>query len=208
MKLRIVALAAIVVIAVGAYYATMLGDTDVAEPALVYPVMALGEDTAPITIEEWGDYQCEFCMRFHGSTLEVIKERFIDTGRARLVFMDFPLNGPNSVVAASASHCAADQGAYWEYHDELYNNWAGENTGWINSGTLVRFAGNVGIDTEEFSECLGSSKHHDRVLETYRHGQSKGIDSTPSFLISNGDKVFKIRGNQPLDVFLRVFDEL
>ena len=79
----------------------------------------LGEDDAPITILEWGDYQCTFCYKFHKDTLSVINEDFIKTGKVKLVFKDFPLNGPDSVLAGEASFCARDQEKYWEYHDEL-----------------------------------------------------------------------------------------
>ena len=92
----------------------------------------VGDPQALITILEWGDYQCTFCYRFHESSLQTITEEYIQPGKARLVFKDFPLNGPDSILAAEASHCAADQGRFWQYHHELYANWAGERTGWIN----------------------------------------------------------------------------
>lgn len=208
MKLKITLVIGLIAIGVIVYYSAILGGQDGVLPEPAYASPSLGDDNAIITIEEWGDYQCTFCKRFHGSSLDVIKERFIDSGKVRLVFMDFPLNGPASVDAAVASHCAGDQDSYWEYHDTLYDNWAGENTGWISSESLKGFAADLNLDLDVFAECMDSAKYRDRVLESYQYGQSKGIDSTPSFLISNGDKVFKVRGNQPLDVFLRVFDEL
>ena len=81
------------------------------------PIM--GNPSATITIVEWGDYQCTFCYKFHQSTLNTIKQDFIETGKVKLVFKDFPLNGPDSVLAAEAAYCAQDQGKYWQYHDEL-----------------------------------------------------------------------------------------
>ena len=208
MKPIAVIIAGLVIIGVMSYYLVVLDDTiNVPQPSTFIP-LALGDVNAPITIEEWGDYQCTYCKRFHSSSLITIKEQFIDTGMVKLVFMDFPLNGALSVDAAAASHCAADQDAYWEYHDILYDNWAGENTGWISSTSLKSFAVTIGLDEDMFAQCVDSSKYHNRVTESYNLGQSKGIDSTPSFLITNGDKVFKIRGNQPLDTFLRVIAEL
>lgn len=208
-RVAMVAIAAGVAVALAATAAAALsggGGGEIAAVAHAAPV--LGDPGAPITIEEWGDYQCHNCERFHGSSLEIIKRDYIETGRAKLVFMDFPLNGPDSELAASASHCADEQGMFWEYHDALYENWAGERTGWITPASLERFAGEAGLDAAELSECVGSGRHDMRVAETYAHGQAKGVDATPTFLITNGDKVFKVRGNQPLDVFLRVFDEL
>lgn len=207
MKFKVASIVGLVALGVIVYYATILGGTTVIS-APAYAAPSLGSSTAPITIEEWGDYQCTYCKRFHATTLDTIKERFIDTGKVQLVFMDFPLNGDASVKAAIASHCAGDQDAYWQYHDVLYDNWGGENTGWITDDSLEGFAASINLDQETFDACIDSDKYRDRVIESYAYGQSKGIDSTPSFLISDGDKVFKIRGAQPLDVFIRVIDEL
>ena len=168
----------------------------------------LGDADAPITILEWGDYQCTFCYKFHQSTLNIIKKDFIDSGRVNLVFKDYPLNGDDSVLAAEASHCANEQGRYWQYHDELYENWGGERTGWITRESLERFAGAVNLNLEEFNECLDSHKHQDMVITQYEFGREIGIDATPSFLVFNDQKVLKIRGNQPLEVFLLTFEEL
>lgn len=165
-----------------------------------------GNPSAPITIIEFGDYQCTFCYRFHDSSLGIIKQEYLETGKANLVFRDFPLNGPDSVLAAEASHCAKDQDKFWEYHDELYQNWGGERTGWVNKGSLAKFAQSVGLDLEEFNSCLDSAKYRQQVLDAYDFGQEIGIEATPSFLIISGDKVVKITGNQPIDVFRKTLD--
>jgi len=170
------------------------------------PIM--GDSNAPITILEWGDYQCTFCYRFHENTLDIINEDFIKTGKVKLVFKDFPLNGPDSQLAAEASYCAEDQEKYWQYHDELYKNWGGERTGWITRESLDRFAGTVGLDLVEFNVCLDEQKYQNRVITHHEFGKEIGIDATPSFLVFNDQKIIKIRGNQPLEVFLKTFDEL
>ena len=168
----------------------------------------LGNLDAPITILEWGDYQCTYCYKFHQSTLDTIDQNFIQTGKAKLVFKDFPLNGPDSLLAAEASYCAKDQGKYWEYHDELYENWGGERTGWITRTALDKFAQNVNLDLEEFNNCLDDKKYENKVIALYEFGQEIGINATPSFLIFNDEKIIKIRGNQPLEVFLKTMDGL
>ena len=167
-----------------------------------------GSPDAPITILEWGDYQCTFCYKFHQDTLNKIDEDFIKTGKVKLIFKDFPLNGPDSVMAAEASYCANDQKKYWQYHDELYKNWGGERTGWITRESLEVFAVMVGLDLEKFNDCLDSSKYHSHIISQYEFGQEIGIDATPSFLVFSDEKIIKIRGNQPLEVFLKSFDEL
>ena len=168
----------------------------------------LGNPSAPITILEWGDYQCTYCYRFHDTTLNSLEETYIKTGKVNLVFKDFPLNGPDSVLAAEASYCANDQGRYWEYHNELYKNWGGERTGWITSWSLNAFASTVGLNLEQFNRCLDEHKYQDKVNLLYQNGKDLGIDATPSFLVFNDEKIIKIRGNQPLETFLRTIDGL
>ncbi|QLH02837.1 disulfide bond formation protein DsbA [Nitrosopumilus cobalaminigenes] len=170
------------------------------------PIM--GNPNAPITILEWGDYQCTFCYKFHQNTLGQIEEDFIQTGKVKLVFKDFPLNGPDSLLASEASFCAHDQGKYWQYHDELYKNWGGERTGWVTRESLNNFATTIDLNLAEFNECLDRGKYQTKVKNIHEFGKEIGIDATPSFLVFNDEKIIKIRGNQPLEVFLKTFDEL
>lgn len=170
------------------------------------PIM--GNVNAPITILEWGDYQCTFCYKFHQNTLDKINEDFIKTGKVKLVFKDFPLNGPDSALAAEAAYCAQDQGKYWQYHNELYKNWGGERTGWITRESLNNFAETVNLELDEFNKCIDDHKYQNKVNSLYDFGKEIGIDATPSFLVFNDQKIIKIRGNQPLEVFLKTFDEL
>jgi len=170
------------------------------------PIM--GDPNSPITILEWGDYQCTYCYKFHQNTLDIISEDFIKTGKVKFIFKDFPLNGPDSKLAAEASYCAQDQEKYWKYHDELYTNWGGERTGWITRESLTKFAQIVDLDVEKFNKCLDDHKYKNKVDLLYSFGKEIGIDATPSFLVFNDHKMIKIRGNQPLEVFLKTFDEL
>lgn len=167
----------------------------------------LGNPSAPITILEFGDYQCTFCYKFHQGTLNTIKHDFIDTGKVKLVFKDFPLNGPDSVLAAQGAYCAQDQEKYWYYHDEIYKNWAGERTGWVTRDSLDKFAITVNLDLDKFNECLDSQKYLERVNQLYDFGKKIGVDATPSFFVFNNEKIIKITGNQPLEVFLKTINE-
>ena len=170
------------------------------------PIM--GNPNAPITILEWGDYQCTFCYKFHQNTLNVINEEFIETGKVKMIFKDYPLNGPDSILAAEASYCANDQDKYWEYHDQVYENWAGERTGWITRESLTQFAESVNLDVLKFNKCLDENKYKNKINSIYEFGNEIGVDATPSFLVFNDERIIKIRGNQPLEVFLKTFEEL
>ena len=166
----------------------------------------LGNSDAKITIVEWGDYQCTYCYKFHQSSKDIIIEEYVNTGKVNFVFRDFPLNGPDSILAAQASYCANDQGKYWQYHDETYQNWAGERTGWVNRDSLTKFAKTVDLDLQEFNKCMDDEKYKQRVNENEKFGKKIGIDATPSFLVISNNKVVKIVGNQPLSVFREVLD--
>lgn len=213
MKLYLLAIPVIIGIIVGVSL-TFFSESDTDSKSLTASKLIengspiLGNQNAKITILEWGDYQCTFCFKFHQNTLDTINEDFIKTGKVKLVFKDFPLNGPDSFLAAEATYCAQDQGKYWQYHDELYKNWGGERTGWITRESLDKFANAVSLDLEKFNACLDDEKYQDKVNAIHNFGKELGIDATPSFLVFNNEKIIKIRGNQPLEVFLKTFDEL
>ena len=210
MKLYYLSIPIIIGIIVGGFLGTYAMDSNkVTSTKLIEngsPIM--GNPNASITILEWGDYQCTFCYKFHQNTLDIINEDFIKTGKVKIIFKDFPLNGPDSKLAAEASYCAQDQEKYWKYHDELYKNWGGERTGWITRDTLTKFAELINLDIIEFNKCLDDHKYKNKVDSLYAFGKEIGIDATPSFLVFNDQKMIKIIGNQPLEVFLKTFDEL
>lgn len=200
-----------VIIAIVVAYYLQIPNEDMQEKITTQTLMQngsplIGNSDAKITILEWGDYQCTFCYKFHQSSKDIIIEEYVTTGKANFVFRDFPLNGPNSVLAAEASYCANDQGKYWEYHDEIYKNWAGENTGWVHRNSLEKFAKTVNLDVNQFNKCLDDKKYKQKVLDNEKFGINIGIKATPSFLIFSNEKIVKIEGNQPLSVFRQVLD--
>jgi len=167
-----------------------------------------GDPDAQLMFVEWGDYQCTYCYRFHTQTRDSVFSNFVDSGKVQFVFRDFPLNGPASVMAAEASYCAGDQNKYWAYHNELYDNWEGENTGWVNMHNLKKFATDVGLDLDAFDNCVQSGKYKQKVLDNYRYGQSIGINATPSFVIIDKEGNTQIiRGAQPYGIFEQVLKD-
>jgi protein-disulfide isomerase len=167
----------------------------------------LGDVNAKVTIVEFGDYQCTYCHLFHENTKDALLQQYVDTGKANFVFRDFPLNGPDSVLAAEAAYCAGDQDKYWQYHDELYKNWAGEKTGWVNQKSLDRFATTVGLEMDKFDKCMSDNKYEQKVLDNQKFGENIGIDGTPSFIIFSGKDITKVVGAQPLSAFQQVIDK-
>ena len=87
---------------------------------------------APITLVEFGDYQCHYCNVFFDTIEEDIIKNYVETGKVKIIFKDYNIIGSDSVKASHGAHCAGEQGLFWEYHDILYSNWTGENNGWAS----------------------------------------------------------------------------
>ena len=168
----------------------------------------LGIENARVTIIEMGDYQCEMCKRWYDNTRPKIIENYVMTGKANLVFLDLPILGSDSKSAAEATYCAEDQGRFWDYHIMLYDFQGHMNSGWANIERLNSFAFNLGLDMDEFEECMGSSKYEMRVK--YNASKSRSVaNSTPTFLLINTSGAQeKIVGAQPYPVFERVIESL
>ncbi len=168
----------------------------------------LGSDDAPITLVEFGDYQCFFCNKFFHETEPSILENYVETGKVKIIFKDFTIIGPDSIGAAHAAHCAEDQGKFWEYHDELYYNWAGENNGWASDENLVKFAQNIGLKGDEFKQCMSDGKYKQLVSASSTDAKNLGITGTPAFFVIGPDnQVIRIAGAQPYEVFHNIFQE-
>ena len=167
----------------------------------------LGDPNAPITLVEFGDYQCFFCNKYFHDTEQKLLENYVDTGKVKIIFKDFTIIGPDSITAAHAAHCADDQDLFWEYHDTLYNNWNGENNGWASSENLLRMAQDVGLDIDEFTGCMLNEIHTQIISASNADARTLGLTGTPGFfVISPNNQVTKIPGAQPFDVFQKIFD--
>jgi protein-disulfide isomerase len=169
----------------------------------------LGSESAPITIVEFGDYQCEQCYKWYHNTKDLIVENYIDTGKANLVFVDLAFLGRDSPKAAAATYCAEEQGKYWEYHDLLYNFQEGIDSGWANSERLKAFAFDLKLDKELFDSCLDSGKFSKRVQFNINEAKKQGASGTPTFIIVNSDgQQQKLVGAQPYSVFQKVLESM
>ncbi len=169
----------------------------------------LGNPSAPITIVEFGDYQCERCYQWFHTTKPALVKDYIVTGKANLIFVDMALLGRDSPIAAQATYCAEDQGRYWEFHDMLYNSQEHIDNGWANSERLKAFAFSLDFDIELFTSCLDSGKYTKRVQYNISEARKNGATGTPTFFIVNSDgEQQKISGAQPYSVFKSVIDSM
>ena len=169
----------------------------------------LGNVNAPLTMIEFGDYQCTYCKKFFSETEGSIIENYVKTGKVKIMFKDFIVVGGDSTNAANAAHCANDQKMFWSYHSILYNNWDGEGTGWASFERLHEFANKLGLDMNEFSECMSESKWEELINSSQKDGRIIGVTATPTFfIIDQSNNILKITGAQHYDVFEDVFDSL
>jgi len=163
-----------------------------------------GDPNAPVTMIEFGDFQCPFCGRFFTDTEPQIDEAYIQSGKVRFGYFNFAFLGPESQWAAEAAECAADQNKYWEYHNMLYSSQSGENQGAFNKDNLKKFAEELALDTSAFNECLDAGKYAQLIQDESSTASSIGVRSTPTFFI-NGQAVV---GAQPFEIFQQTIDSL
>jgi protein-disulfide isomerase len=165
----------------------------------------LGNANAPVTMIEYGDYQCPFCgTEFFAQTEPLIVQNYVNTGKVRFVFRNFPFLGPESTAAAEAAECATDQGKEWPYHDALYtakvaDDAAGgsEDDGFFSTAELLKLGTQVGLNMTTFTSCVNNNTDANLVTQDKTDATNQGVNSTPTFFI-NGTQVL---GAQPYAQF-------
>ncbi len=178
----------------------------------------LGDPNAPVTLVEFGDYQCPFCARFFSQTESLIKTEYIAAGKVRMAYRNLVILGPESQAAAEAAECAKDQGKFWDYHDALFTaeldedknddgqiNGSSENSGNLKKELFMNLASNLGLNAAQFGSCIGSNKYASEIEADIQAAQAVlgPRDGTPTSFV-NGQKIV---GAQPYAVFKAAIDE-
>jgi protein-disulfide isomerase len=168
----------------------------------------LGSPDAKVLVIEFGDYQCPSCRMFWKDIEPRLKKEYIDTGKMKLVFRDFPLmqTHPEALLSAMAVNCARDQNKYWEFHDkvfrEQYNK--GDDIIRMKPADLKKWAKDIKLDSAAFDQCLDSEKYKSEVLKDKMEGEAAGVQGTPTFFI-NGRVM---GGAQQYPEYKKLIDEL
>jgi len=180
----------------------------------------LGDANAPVTIIEFSDYQCPFCRKFWTETYSQIKSEYIDTGKVKLVFRDFPLASLHPVAQASAeaAECVREKGgdsAYFKYHDKVFSEQnildSGNKNGPVTKtvtyteNDLKKWAKDIGYD---IASCLDSGKYADEVQQDLADGQIAGFNGTPGFVVMKTDsgQGTPLSGAYPFDAFEQIIE--
>jgi protein-disulfide isomerase len=179
----------------------------------------MGDANAPIKIEEFSDFQCPYCSQFHEQTEPLLRQHYIDTGKAQFVYRSMGNFVSDNIArgrgtpaktesrdAALAAYCAGDQDKFWEMHAHLFaNTKGGEDIGAFTDKRLKAIAETTGLDMTAFNSCYDSDKYLDRIQQDFEDGQAANINGTPGFLITytvNGETKTKlIEGAQPFSKF-------
>ncbi|TBH16514.1 DsbA family protein [Thermus thermamylovorans] len=148
---------------------------------------ALGREDAPVTVVDFSNYLCGFCQRHALEVLPRLKAEYIDTGKVRYLFRDFPFPGQAQVIrAGEAAACAHEQGRYALYHEVLMRaaaSWGGLQ-GTVLDRYLLDLAGQLGLDEGAFARCLASERHRAGVLADQKLATDLGLTGTPTFFIN------------------------
>jgi len=160
-----------------------------------------GDKDAPVTIVEFSDFQCPYCEVFVTKTLPQIEKKYIDTGKVKLVFRDFPLSfHEHSLDSAEAAECVRDQlgdEAYFKYHDLLF-----KNQGALAVDDLLSYSSKVGANKSKVKKCMDDDKFLPEIKKDMDDAKSAGISGTPAFIIDGQ----VISGAQPFKNFEKVID--
>lgn len=152
----------------------------------------LGSDDAPLKLTTFVDFQCPFCLQFTATQEPELIKDYVKTGKMQIVVQPYPILGAESVVAAQAGMCAADQDKFWPYYEQLYlvQAKAGQvshekqNVGRFSNDNLVSYATDVGLDKDKFEQCLNSGQFVSAVQDSTNQAKSFGLTATPGFLLN------------------------
>lgn len=163
----------------------------------------LGEEDAPVTIVEFSDYQCPYCKAFYTDTLPAIKEKYIDTGKVKLIYRDLPLSiHPYAYPAALIAECVREQtddSTYFEMHDYIFENIAAG----FDFETYSAFAATLGADESKLKGCFDSDKYKSEIDADSADADKAGISGTPGFIINNQ----AVSGARPFEYFKNIIEE-
>ncbi len=157
-----------------------------------------GDPDAPVTLVEFGDFNCGYCGQWAEEVLPRIDQNYIQTGKVRMAYVHFPVLGADSMTAAEATECAAEQNSFWDYHNLLYAN---QGIG-FTPANLTELAGEIGLDTGTFEECLANFSDRASLEDDIRLAQVMGVRGTPAFLV-NG---IALAGAYPYENFEEIIE--
>jgi len=153
----------------------------------------LGKPDAGVSVDVWEDFQCPACRNYSENTEPLIVQNYVDTGKVRYTFHQYPFiddyaSTNESDQSANASMCAAEQNRFWEYKEMLFANWIGENVGSFTDQNLLAFAEAINLDMDTFQSCFNENRYKEKIDQDLEAGYDLDISTTPSIFV-NGQRV-------------------
>ncbi|NLF49903.1 MAG: thioredoxin domain-containing protein [Leptolinea sp.] len=145
---------------------------------------SMGDKNAKVKVEEFSDFQCPHCGQFALTTESAYVEKYVETGKVYFTFVPFSFMGEASVKSAEAAYCAADQGKFWEYRDQIFGSQLSGDRSSLNRSGFISFAQTVKLEMGSFEECIDNGIHNDKVMNDIAYAQSKGVNATPYFIVN------------------------
>ncbi len=170
-----------------------------------------GQASAPVTLIEYSDFTCGYCLKFFKDTWPRIQARYVDTGKVRFSYRDYPRTdqGPG-LDAATAARCAGAQGKYWAMHDRLF-----AEGGRLDKAVYLRHAGDIGLDQAAFERCLKDGRFTKSIFEDREEANRWGFHGTPGFILmrtasgpTEKEPAVAIPGAFPFEMFAEEIDRL
>ncbi|CAN5650229.1 thioredoxin domain-containing protein [soil metagenome] len=149
--------------------------------------LTIGDPNAPVTLVEYADFQCTACAQMNADGMPSLLQEYVATGKVALTFVPNSILGEESDAAIEAALCANDQGQFWPMHNALFANQDGENNGAFSSDRLQAMAKNIGLDLDQFSNCMDANTHAGEIQNYHATAQQEGISSAPTFVLNNGE---------------------
>jgi len=159
----------------------------------------LGNPDAPLKVEIFSSFSCSHCKTFSENEEKTFIAKYVDTGKVFYRYFNLPPSDEQSILASSASYCAADQNRFFDYKARLYEYAFAQNG--FSRENLIKYAGFIGLDTDQFTSCLDSDTYAQAYLEDRVYASEAGITYTPSFLI-NGRIYTSAELDQAIDSLL------
>jgi protein-disulfide isomerase len=147
----------------------------------------LGRASAPVLVEEYGDFQCPICGQWERTVYPTVR-RLVDQGRIRFEYHPIAFIGPESVAAANAAEAAGDEGKFWAYHDLLFADQAPENSGALTTDRLLELGRQVGLTSQQFQRRVRDGSYDNWVRQVTDQSSQRGVVETPTVLV-NGRQV-------------------
>lgn len=150
------------------------------------PGFPLGDENAPVTVVEFSSYNCSHCYTFNEDVSKDFISQYVDTGKVFFNYINIPSNNDGSLLAASASYCAADQEKFYDYKDQLFAYAAAPDG--FSEENLINYAQTAGLNVDKFQKCLTNKKYANSYVQDVQYANQVNVTGTPTFLI-NGEKL-------------------